>query len=167
MSKSSLRYFCIFVLLLSFLSWESVLASASLTKEPKVSEASLDFTLDTARGNTVSLKEYKGKDIILFFFTTWCPYCRQKFPSLSKDYEKFRSEGIELFVIDAGESQAKVSSFLSSQKAPFDVLLDKSTAVSEAYGVMGVPTFVLISKGGSVVYEGNELPGNYKDLFNK
>lgn len=154
MSRFSLRCFCAFILLLSFLSFENVFAA-------------FDFTLDTAGGKTVSLKEAKGKGVILFFFTTWCPYCRQKFPSLSKDYETFRREGIELFVIDAGESQAKVSSFLSKAQPPFDVLLDKSTAVAEAYGVVGVPTFILISKSGVVVYEGNDLPGNYKELLNK
>ncbi|OIO35990.1 MAG: hypothetical protein AUJ74_03960 [Candidatus Omnitrophica bacterium CG1_02_44_16] len=165
MSKLSLRYFCTFVLLLSFLPFGNVFASASLPKVSKT-EAASDFTLDTAAGKTVSLKDAKGKGAILFFFTTWCPFCRQKFPSLSKDYETLRKEGIELFVIDAGESQAKVSAFLSKTQPPFDVLLDKNTAVAEAYGVMGVPTFILISKSGVVVYEGNELPGNYKGLLN-
>lgn len=167
MSKFSLRYFCTLVLLLSFLSFENVLASASLPKEPKTAEAAFDFTLDTAGGKTVSLKEAKGKGVILFFFTTWCPFCRQKFPSLSKDYETFHREGIELFVIDAGESQAKVNSFLSKVTPPFDVLLDKDTTVAEAYSIVGVPTFVLISKSGAVVYEGNDLPGGYKELLNK
>ncbi|MEK7849645.1 MAG: TlpA disulfide reductase family protein [Candidatus Omnitrophota bacterium] len=156
MSRFSLRYLCIFVLLLSFLSFENILAAPAF-----------DFTLDTVGGKTVSLKEAKGKGVILFFFTTWCLYCRQKFPSLSKDYETFRREGFELFAIDAGESQAKVSSFLSKVNPPFDVLLDKSTAVSEAYGIVGVPTFILISKSGVIVYEGNDLPRGYKDLLNK
>ena len=168
MSKFSLRYFCILVLFLSFLSFDNAIASASLPKEKKTAEAAaFDFTLDTVGGKTASLKDANGKSAMLFFFTTWCPYCRQKFPSLSKDYDTFRSEGIELFVIDAGESQAKVSSFLSKVNPPFDVLLDKSTAVSEAYGVIGVPTFVLISKSGNIVYEGNDLPGDYKELLNK
>mgnify|MGYP001602487520 FL=1 len=156
MSKFSLRYLCAFILLLSFLSFDNVFA-----------DAAFDFTLDTVSGKTVSLKDAKGKGVILFFFTTWCPACRQKFPSLSKDHETFRREGIGLFVIDAGESQAKVSSFLSKVNPPFDVLLDTSTAVAEAYGVMGVPTFILISKSGVVVYEGNDLPGDYKELLNK
>jgi peroxiredoxin len=166
MSKFLLRYFCVLVSLLSFLSFDNVLASASLPKGPQT-EAAFGFTLDTVSGKTVSLKDAKGKGVILFFFTTWCPYCRQKFPALSKDYETFRREGIEFFAIDAGESQAKISSFLRKVNPPFDVLLDKSAAVAEAYGVMGVPTFVLISKSGVVVYEGNDLPGNYKDLLNK
>jgi peroxiredoxin len=143
-----------------------VVASASLSSRVARGPAP-DFTLETTAGANISLAQQKGKGVILFFFTTWCPYCRSKFPDLAREYEQYKSDNIELLVIDAGETQKKVSSFLSRQKMefPFPVLLDKDMAVSEAYDVVGVPTFVLISPEGQVVYQDNVLPNNFKELF--
>lgn len=153
--------FGVFLLFLSF-SWESIQASASL-RSGAVREDSVapDFTLSTIRDETVSLKDFKDKGIILFFFTTWCPYCREKMPELARHYSAYEKQGIELLVIDSGESKAKVVSFASKEDYPFDILLDTSAGVADAYGVLGVPTFVLISKEGKVVFFGNRLPDNY------
>lgn len=124
-----------------------------------------DFRLESVGGKTVELKDLKGKGAILFFFTTWCPYCREKIPALSRDYGRFQNEGVTLMVINVGESERKVSSFAEKEHAAFDIFLDKDMKVSENYGVVGVPTFVLIDKDGKVAYEGNDLPHNYNKLL--
>ena len=72
---------------------------------------------------------------------------------------------IELLLIDAVESKAKVKAFIDKQQLPFAVLLDVNTLVAESYGVVWVPTFVLISADGDVVWMGNELPDNYRKLL--
>ncbi len=143
-----------------------VVASASLTSRTARGPAP-DFTLETTGGTNISLAQQKGKGVILFFFTTWCPYCRVKFPDFAREYEQYKSDNIELLVIDAGETQKKVSSFLARQKTalPFPVLLDKDMAVSEAYDVVGVPTYVLISPEGQIVYQDNVLPKDFRELF--
>ena len=126
-----------------------------------------DFALTSVSGKTVSLKDFKGKNVILFFFATWCPYCREKIPGLTQNYALYQSQWIDVVLIDAGESQQKVESFAKKQGLSFDILLDKDSKVSESYGVMGIPTFVLINKEGMIVDEDNELPGNYQDLLMK
>lgn len=150
-----------------FLSSYNVCASASLLKKKGSSEkvAAPDFSLESVSGKTVSLSDLKGKGVILFFFTTWCPYCRSKIPVISKEYSQYQSQGIEFLLIDTGESKIKIASFIAKEHLTFDVLLDSRMKASEDYGVMGVPTFILISKEGFVVYEGNELPHNYAELL--
>ncbi len=143
-----------------------VSASSSISKEPG-EVAAPDFTLSTVKGSTVALKDFKDKGVILFFFTTWCPLCRAKVPTIAKNYETYQKEGVDFLVVNAGESRAKVSSFVAKEKAPFDVLLDSEMKVSEAYDVVGVPTFIVISKSGRIVYEDNEMPTNYKELMAK
>lgn len=140
-------------------------AAGSLGMSGKEQKKAPDFSLETVAGKTVALKDLNGQGAIMFFFTSWCPYCRQKLPLLSQEYPTYQKEDVRLVAVDAGESKAKVSSFATKEKLPFDVLLDIDMKVAEAYGVIGVPTFVLISKGGAVVYQGNELPRNYKELL--
>jgi peroxiredoxin len=115
----------------------------------------------------VVLADYKGKKVVLFFFTTWCPYCQQKFPVLEKKRAELEEAGVVLLPIDAGESREKVASFREKRKIDLDILLDASMSAARDYGVVGVPTFFLIGADGAVLYDGNDLPGNYKEIFDK
>lgn len=167
MKKTKANGIFVFILSIFLLCCENAFAVASMDQGGKARSAAPEFTLKTAGDKTVSLKDLKGKGVMLFFFTTWCPYCRQKFPSLVAEYEDLRIQGIELVVVNAGESGAKISSFISKEKLPFDILLDSSMKTSEEYGVLGVPTFVLVSKSGEIIYQGNDLPRNYKELLSQ
>jgi peroxiredoxin len=164
--KKIVREVSVILSLVLFLSASSVFASASVKKEANSSSAP-QFSLTTVSGKTVSLKDFKGKNVVLFFFTTWCLWCRKKFPALIKDQQQYKSDGVELVIIDVGESQAKVSSFIEKQGIPFDILLDRDTKVSEDYDVVGIPNFVLVSSEGNIVYSDNDMPNNYNKIFGK
>jgi peroxiredoxin len=150
-----------------FLAAGSVLGSGAIAKSAQANDMAPDFTLTGVDGQTVCLKDYQGRGIILFFFTTWCPHCQDKFPMLINEYEAIKKDGLDLLVIDVGESEVKVKSYAQKQNAPFAVLLDSNMDVAKAYGVMGVPSFFLINKEGKIVNEGHELPGNYRSLLGK
>lgn len=143
----------------------NVSASASMRRMQMVGSIAPDFTLETTADTKVTLRDLDGHGVILFFFTTWCPYCREKLPVLVSERQRMKEEKIELLVVDTGESKAKVESFIEKQQMPFVVLLDINTLVAQSYGVIGVPTFVLISPEGDVVWMGNELPDNYRKLL--
>lgn len=167
MKKIAMRIAVSLFVFVFFVSSYNVCASASLLKRKGGSEkvTAPDFSLETVSGKTVSLSDLKGKGVVLFFFTTWCPYCRSKVPMLSKEYSQCQDQGIEFLLIDTGESKAKVASFVDKEHLTFDVLLDIKMSAADEYGIVGVPTFVLVSKEGFVVYEGNDLPGDYAELL--
>ncbi len=145
----------------------SVFASASLGQGPESGTVAPDFTLKNLEGQSVSLSGLRGQSVILFFFTTWCPHCREKFPKLSSENATMKEHGIRLLAVDVGESEAKVRSYTKSQEAPFEVLLDSNTDASKKYGVRGVPTFFLVDKNGQIVFDGYDLPENYLNLLSK
>ncbi len=156
-----------------FLFASSSFATAAVTKAPprpvplKSDEVAHAFSLETVEGRRVALEDYKGKKIILFFFTTWCPYCVAKFPVLARKKAQLEEEGIVLLLINVGESQPKVASFREKKKVAFDILLDESMSVAQNYRVIGVPTFFLVGTNGIVIYDGNDLPWNYREIFSK
>ncbi|MDD5020486.1 MAG: TlpA disulfide reductase family protein [Candidatus Omnitrophica bacterium] len=162
MKRHMVRWFLSAVMMVAFCGAHDVSASASIGQARLVGSAASDFSLETTADSKVTLGDLKGKGVILFFFTTWCPYCREKLPFLAKEYNAMRAKKIELLPIDAGESKTKVKAFADKQSLPFPILLDTDTAVAEAYGVVGVPTFFLISREGKVVWTGNELPDDYE-----
>jgi len=126
-----------------------------------------NFDLQDMANTKISLNSYKGKQqVLLFFWTTWCPFCRKELKALNNRYQELLKNGWEVLAIDIGEPAEKITNFLKSQKMSlgFKVLLDKNTAVGEAYGVLGVPTLVFVNKKGQIVYKDNIFPEDYVKL---
>ena len=136
--------------------------------QPKTDILAKDFTLLDLENKEASLSNLKGRSIVLFFWTTWCPFCRKELKELNGMYADLKRDGIELLAIDIGESLDKVANFVKTNKFVFRVLLDKDMAVAESYGILGVPTYVLIDKKGHVVFEDHYFPQKeYKALVLK
>lgn len=151
-------------LLVSFFS-----VSCMQANEPPVRETSLapDFSLQDLSQNTFNLSSYKDRQpVILFFWTTWCPFCRKELKALKELYPQLQKEGLELFSIAVGEPNYKVENFAESYALNFKVLIDRDTNVAEAYDILGVPTYVLIDKKGRIVFRTNYFPKEkYKELI--
>lgn len=135
----------------------------------KDEEIAPDFTLDDAAGTSVSFGNFRdGRGAILFFWTTWCPFCRKELAALNSECKKFEEEGVAFLAVNVGESPAKVERYLKGNGISCRVLLDKEMSVTEAYGVLGVPTYVLIDTKGRVHSRAHSFPGDqYKTLVNE
>lgn len=111
-----------------------------------------DFELKDLQGRKFKLSDQKGKQpVLLIFTTTWCPSCREKIPSLKDIYAGYSKKGLVMVNIDIQESQDKVSRFAYKYKLPYRVLLDETGEVAKSYGVLGVPTMVLVDRKGMTV----------------
>jgi cytochrome c biogenesis protein CcmG, thiol:disulfide interchange protein DsbE len=119
-----------------------------------------DFKLQDLSGKTHQLSAYwKKQPVLLFFWTTWCPFCLKELQVLnSRDYAALVKDGVTLLSINAGERRQSVERLVRNYSIVFTVLLDEDSAVTDDYRVVGVPTFVLIDKKGSIRYQGNGYP---------
>ncbi|HLD83043.1 MAG TPA: redoxin domain-containing protein [Candidatus Omnitrophota bacterium] len=126
-----------------------------------------DFQLLDTRQDRISLKDYRGKQpVLLFFWTTLCPLCEEELRILNDSYPSLVSDGLEVLAIDVAERPSKVEEFIKAFHLTYRVLLDMDTSVAVAYRVFGVPTYVLIDKEGSIVFQDNYFPQNeYKKLI--
>ena len=126
-----------------------------------------EIILNNLNGKAVNLSNYKGKPAIMFFWTTWCPYCRKEIKALNQLYPQLKKEGITVFAVNIGESDYKVKRFFKDYLLNFNVLLDKEAKLADKYNVIGVPTYILLDKTGQLVSQENKLPLNYKGLLFK
>ena len=126
-----------------------------------------DFTLSDLDGNQITLSELRqNKSVVLFFWTTWCPFCIRELLKLNQGYPESILEDIEILAINVGESGTKVRQFLKKHNIDFKVLLDIDSRVADSYGLIGVPTFVLINKQGDIVFKDHFFPEQtYKGLL--
>jgi peroxiredoxin len=128
-----------------------------------------DFKLKDTGNQQVSLGEYRGKNaVLLFFWTTWCPYCRKELNELRNRYSLLAADGIIVLAVNTGETAGRVDGYIKDKNLPFRVLLDRDSDVATTYKVRGVPTFILLDQGGSVVLDAHAFPyDGYKKLLVK
>ncbi len=126
------------------------------------------FTLEDTQGNKINLADYRNKQpVLLFFWTTWCPFCREELKALNGRRTDLMKIGWKIMVINVGESASRVNDFLKKNPLLFSVFLDTNSAVSYVYDVLGVPTYVLIDKTGSIVFRNNYFPLDYENMLSK
>ena len=117
--------------------------------EPPVAAA--DFALRRIDGGTVSLTDYRGRVVILEFWATWCGPCRFSLPSLEVIYNKYRSRGVAVLLVNCGEPADRVRAW-AERRFTAPILLDEGAAVAERYGVASLPRLFIINQAGQMIY---------------
>jgi thiol-disulfide isomerase/thioredoxin len=111
-------------------------------------------------GKSIDLKDLKGKPVVVEFWATWCPPCRDAIPHLNELHSKHADDGLVIAGIHnpSGADRGSVERFAKQHKMEFPIGLDKSGKVSEAYGVKGIPEAFVIDRGGKLIWAGH--PGD-------
>ncbi len=111
-----------------------------------------DFALPTPEGKQpVSLAELRGRVVLLNFWATWCPPCREEMPSMERAHKEFGGQGLAILAVNIQESPKQVARFMRDFRLSFPALLDADGKVSQRYQVRGLPTTYLIDRTGRVV----------------
>jgi thiol-disulfide isomerase/thioredoxin len=120
----------------------------------KTPVAAPDFLLKDMDEEQHSLQDYRGKVVMLNFWATWCPPCRQEMPSLEAVYQDLKEDDFVVVAVNQWESPNQVFPYLGQLDVfpTFPILFDHKGSVSKAYDVKGLPTTVVIDKKGNIVY---------------
>lgn len=125
--------------------------------ELKLVEANLrsakntDFTLPTLAGDSLRLADLQGKVVLLNFWATWCPPCREEMPAIEALFQAYHEQGFVVLGV-AGDTKGKevVAPFVAEQNLTFPILLDPDNRVAKQYHVNGIPTIYLLDRQGRV-----------------
>ena len=147
-TASWLRYVPFFVLVV-FLA-AAFLYREGLAARAEVGKPAPDFSLDLLGGGTLKLSELKGKAVIINFWTTWCPECKDELPALEAFYRRYADQ-IVLLGINMRETEGLVRPFVERYGVTYPILLDRFERVSRAYQVTGVPETWLIAPDGTAL----------------
>ncbi|MGH2536982.1 MAG: TlpA family protein disulfide reductase [Candidatus Promineifilaceae bacterium] len=128
---------------------EPISAAAGPVEAPLAGHLAPAFSLTSLSGEQVSLADYRGRPVVLNFWATWCPPCRQEMPALQAASKRFAGRAVILGV-DQGEAQMIVADFASQLAISYPLLLDSDSAVSRAYSVTALPTTLFIDQAGVV-----------------
>ena len=108
-----------------------------MTKERKlnIGDKAIDFTLEDKDGNKVSLSDYRGKKVILYFYPKDnTPGCTKQACNFRDNYPQIQEKGAEVIGISR-DGQKAHTNFTAKHELPFTLLSDPEREVIEAYGV--------------------------------
>lgn len=115
----------------------------------EIGENAPDFSLNDINGKSVSLSDFKGKVVILDFFASWCPPCRQEVPDFIELEKSYGAQGFAMVGV-ALVSLEDAKDFASKAGINYPVLIDDGK-VSDAYGpIRSIPTTFVLDKSGKI-----------------
>jgi len=110
------------------------------------------FDLKDPKDQPQRLADYRGKTVILNFWATWCPPCREEMPSMQRAYEAVSGDGIAVVAINVGDDADTIRSFLAENPVDFPLPMDLDSRVVQSYPVTGLPTTFVIDPEGRLAY---------------
>src|SRR5437588_1579387 len=115
-----------------------------------------DFTLSDLQGKSWTLRELRGKVVLVNFWATWCPPCRKEMPDLDTLYQRFKDQGLVILAID-DEDVAKVKPFLIERPVTYPILLDPGRKVNDGFHLDGIPKSFVYDREGKLVAQSIDM----------
>jgi peroxiredoxin len=111
-----------------------------------------DFVLQDTGGEAHRLSDYRGRPVLINFWATWCPPCRDEIPSMNRAWGKIAEEDIAMLAINVGEDEDTIFVFTADYPADFPMLLDREGEVIGNWPVKGLPTTYIVDPEGRIAY---------------
>jgi len=118
--------------------------------DAKLRQQALDFTLTDLNGNKVSLKDLKGKNVYINFWTTWCSWCKKEMPDIEKVYQDYKDKNLVILAVNMGEDKITVDSYIKQSNYHFNVLLDSDQSIAQKYNISSIPVSIFIDTNGNI-----------------
>ncbi len=114
-----------------------------------------DFTATDLKGKSWTLKQLRGKVVLLNFWATWCPPCVEEIPALKTLNQKFEKQGLVILAI-ANDDAMKVANYVAEHNMTYPVLLDPDHKISDRFHVQGIPRSLIFDRQGKLVAQAND-----------
>jgi len=109
-----------------------------------------EIDLETFDGERMTLSSLRGQPVLINFWATWCPPCREEFPLMVKTYEERADDGLEILGILHDDLVEGGQAFAVDQGADWPMLYDAEDRAWEAYLGLGKPTSFFVDADGIV-----------------
>ncbi len=110
------------------------------------------FSLPDLGGAKMTLASQRGRVVLLYFWTTWCPYCEKELPAAIEQLARaYGDRSLTVLAVNIEERPETVRSWVRQHKVTVPVLLDADGEVSADYRVTATPTTILVDRDGRLL----------------
>ena len=128
--------------------------SLPVTEPVDQSQLAPDFFVENTEGDTIRLGDVLDAPIIVNFWASWCPPCREELPYFESAYQEYRDQ-IRFMMVDLAdgyqETQADAEAFVAEKGYTFPVYFDTTGNTVTAYGLSAIPVTAAISGQGELL----------------
>ena len=115
-----------------------------------IGDTAPDFTLETIDGRQISLSDYRGKNVILNFWASWCGPCRFETSTVEAIHEAWSDKGVVVLGVNLQDSFDNALSYAKAYNLKFTVPVDVPGDAVRLYGIHGIPTTFFINRDGII-----------------
>ena len=132
--------------LLGLVGWGLVRAQAG----PRDQGPAPDFSLATFSGEQISLSALRGQVVVINFWASWCPPCREEAAYLESTWRAYRDQGVVFIGVDYADTDREALAYIDEFNITYPNGPDLGTRISQAYRIQGVPETFFVAKDGSL-----------------
>ena len=114
----------------------------------------LDLKFTAVDGKAVDLSKLRGKVVLIDFWATWCPPCRDEVPNVVAAYTKYHAKGFEIVGISLDQDKDALLAFTKGNGMVWPQYFDGkgwANEISHGFGIDMIPAMWLLGKDGKVV----------------
>ena len=140
------------VAFLGLMAW-GILNNESVTGRSgilRVGKPAPDFTLALLDGGELSLSQYQGRPVVVNFWASWCPPCRQEAVALERAWRAHADAGVQFIGVDLQDRESDARAYISEFDVTYPNGTDIGGKISVDYGVIGLPVTFFVSREGVV-----------------
>jgi thiol-disulfide isomerase/thioredoxin len=141
-----------------FVEYKKNIAYAKAQKERLANgKMAPEFSLPTPNGKkNISIKDYRGKYLLVDFWASWCGPCRQAIPHVKEVYDKYNKRGFEVLSVSVDKDDKAWRKAMDEEKMSWDQVCAPNSGkqVMQDYQFNGIPHLVLIDKEGNIIAKG-------------
>lgn len=113
-----------------------------------------DFQTKDSNGKPLSLSDFHGKVVMVDFWATWCPPCREEVPNVVATYKKFHDKGFEIVGVSLDQDKQKMVDFTKQNGMSWVQYFDGKgwqNELAQKYGIESIPTMFVLDGNGKIV----------------
>ena len=109
-----------------------------------------DFTITSFDGETITLSELRGQVVIINFWASWCPPCREEAAYLEATWRKYQDQGVVFIGVDYVDTEKEALAYIDEFDITYFNGPDIGTRISHDYRMDGVPETYYVAKNGEL-----------------